>query len=94
MAEPERQASSSSIQVAKPSASEPLTKKQRQNAQKREKMKESKAIQDQQQAAALARHKREQLGARIAEQVKKNPGKTLSGGMSSSVDADGKLVWD
>jgi hypothetical protein len=46
---------------------QPLTKKQRQNAQRREALKEVKREREAQQQAALASHKRELEHARVAE---------------------------
>jgi hypothetical protein len=46
---------------------QPLTKKQRQNAQRREALKEVKREREAQQQAALASHKRELERARVAE---------------------------
>jgi len=51
------------------SQSQPQTKKQRQNAQRREALKEVKREREAQQHAAFAAHKRELEGARAAEQT-------------------------
>ncbi|KAI9440389.1 hypothetical protein H4582DRAFT_2074184 [Lactarius indigo] len=50
-------------------AAQPQTKKQRQNAQKREALKEAKRERDTQQQAALASHKRELEGVRRVDQA-------------------------
>lgn len=71
-----------------------MSKKQRQNAQKREAQKAAKAAAEEERLAAVARHKRDLERARIAEQAKKSAGKTVSGGMKASVDGNGKLVWE
>ncbi|KDQ51078.1 hypothetical protein JAAARDRAFT_140884 [Jaapia argillacea MUCL 33604] len=63
-------------------APESLTKKQRQNAAKREAQKAAKAESAAEQAAALAKHKRELEKIRMGEKS------------VASVDGKGKLVWD
>jgi hypothetical protein len=71
------------------------TKKQRQNAAKREAEKNSKAEAEATRLAQLAKYKKEQDKAKMDEQYKgQKGGKTLSGGMKASVDASGSLVWD
>lgn len=65
-----------------------MTKKQRQNAAKREAQKAAKAEAEAQRLATLAKHKRELEKAKIAEQYSK------SGGSSASVNDKGHLVWD
>ncbi|KAI0630717.1 hypothetical protein C8Q77DRAFT_1200026 [Trametes polyzona] len=74
-------------------APETLTKKQRQHAAKREAEKAAKAEAEAARLAALAKHKRELERARIAEQAKASK-KQTSGGMSASVDENGKLIWE
>ncbi|KAI0741281.1 hypothetical protein C8Q80DRAFT_1193465 [Daedaleopsis nitida] len=74
------------------SAPETLTKKQRQHAARREAEKAAKADAEAQRIATLAKHKRELERNRMAEQAKISK-KTPSGGMSASVDDNGKLVW-
>ena len=66
-----------------------MTKKQRQNAAKREAQKTAKAEAEAQRLATLAKHKRDLEKTKIAEQYS---GK--SGGSSASVDSKGHLVWD
>ena len=66
-----------------------MTKKQRQNAAKREAQKATKAAAEAQRLATLAKHKRELEKERIAEQYSKK-----GGGSSASVDNQGHLVWD
>jgi hypothetical protein len=56
----------------------PQTKKQRQNAQRREALKEVKREREAQQQAALATHKRELVHARAAEPVAAVPKRTGS----------------
>ncbi|EJF64009.1 hypothetical protein BD309DRAFT_887829 [Dichomitus squalens] len=73
-------------------ASESLTKKQRQHAAKREAEKAAKAEAERERLATLARHKRELEQTRMAEQAKASK-KAVSGGMSATVDENGKLVW-
>ena len=60
---------------------------------KREGEKTAKADADAEREATLARHKRELERIRMAEQAK-SAKKTVSGGMSASVDSNGKLVWE
>lgn len=76
-------------------ASETITKRQRQNGQRRVREKAEKAAAEEQRQAALAKHKRELDTARILEQYSgKSGGKSFSGGMKASVDERGKLVWE
>lgn len=72
------------------------TKKQRQNAAKREAAKASKAETEAERQARLQAHKRALEKERIAEQyAKPAPGKGKeSGGMTASVNEKGSLVWD
>jgi hypothetical protein len=75
-------------------APETLTKRQRQNASKREAQKAAKADAEAERLATLSKHNKELEKAKMAEQFSgKGKGKT-SGGMSASVDDNGKLVWD
>jgi hypothetical protein len=72
-----------------------MTKRQRQNAQKRENEKAAKAEAESQRLAVLANHKRELERMRILEQYgDKSGGKSPSGGMNAIVDERGKLVWE
>ena len=72
-----------------------MTKRQRQNASKRDAQKAAKAEAEAERLATLAKHKREIENARMAEQFKgKGSGKTPSGGMKAVVDERGKLVWE
>ncbi|KAH9921698.1 uncharacterized protein BXZ73DRAFT_104319 [Epithele typhae] len=73
-------------------ASESVTKKQRQRAAKKDAEKSAKADAEAQRLATLAKHKRELEQARMAEQSKSSRN-TASGGMSASVDENGKLIW-
>lgn len=66
------------------------SKKQRQNAAKRDAQKAAKATSEVDRLATLARHKRELEKVRIAEQYKQTGKKPTS---SASVDS-GHLVWD
>lgn len=76
------------------SAQEPATKRQRQNADKRDAAKAEKDAQEKERLERLARHKRELERSRIAEQYSSSSSKkNVSGGMKASVDG-GKLVWD
>jgi len=68
------------------------SKKQRQNAARREAQESAKVEAEAEHLARLAAHKRELECAKIAEQYAKG-GKSASGGMSAFVDEDGKLVW-
>jgi hypothetical protein len=73
-----------------------LTKRQRQNASKREVQKAAKSEAETERLAILAKHKRELEQARMSEQFggKGGNSKTASGGMKASVDEGGKLVWE
>lgn len=81
-----------SQQTPAQTAPESLTKKQRQNAAKRDAQKAAKAEAEAERQARLARHKRELEHAKIAEHYGKSS-KTASGGMTAYVDENGKLVW-
>ncbi|KAF9219992.1 hypothetical protein BS17DRAFT_788400 [Gyrodon lividus] len=74
--------------------SEMMTKKQRQNAKKRESAKASKADAEATRLAGLAKHKRELERLRIIELSRQGGGKRASGGMQATVDDRGRLVWD
>ncbi|KAH7929057.1 hypothetical protein BV22DRAFT_1029876 [Leucogyrophana mollusca] len=85
--------STSSPSVQK--APETLTKRQRQNANKRAAEKAAKAETDALQQARFSQHKRELERAKILEQVSKKGGrKTPGGGMQASVDTQGHMVFD
>ena len=72
-----------------------MTKRQRQNAQKRENEKAAKTEAESQRLAVLANHKRELERVRMQEQSRgKSGGKSPSGGMKAIVDERGKLVWE
>lgn len=76
-------------------ASETMTKRQRQNAQKRDDLKAAKAAAESHRLAVLTNHKQELERIRMLEQHGgKSGGKTPSGGMKAYVDERGKLVWD
>ena len=66
-----------------------MTKKQRQNATKREAQKVAKAEAEAQRQETLAKHKRDLEKVKIAEQYSKK-----GGGTSASIDNKGHLVWD
>ena len=72
-----------------------MTKRQRQNAQKRENEKAAKAEAESHRQSTLANHKRELEKIRMLEQFGgKSGGKSPSGGMKAIVDERGKLVWE
>jgi hypothetical protein len=72
-----------------------MTKRQRQNAQRRENEKVAKGEAETQRLALLAKHKRELERVKMLEQsTGKSSGKSFSGGMRASVDDRGKLVWE
>lgn len=75
-------------------ASEPVTKKQRQNAEKREAAKAEKDAAERERVERLAKHKKELEKSRIAEQFDSSGKKGLSGGMQATVEEGGKLVWE
>ncbi|KAG8681376.1 hypothetical protein FRC08_015674 [Ceratobasidium sp. 394] len=83
-------------QATKQPSTENLTKKQRQNAAKREAAKVAKVESEADRQARLAAHKRQLEKERIAQQyAKPAPGKgKASGGMTASVNEKGSLVWD
>lgn len=74
-------------------APDTMTKKQRQRAEKQAAAKLSKQEADAARLATFAKHKREKEQTEIAEMYKRQ-GKKVSGGMTSSVDSMGHLVWD
>ncbi|KDN43241.1 hypothetical protein RSAG8_06208, partial [Rhizoctonia solani AG-8 WAC10335] len=73
-----------------------MSKKQRQNAAKREAAKASKNEAEDERVAKLQAHKRALERERIAQAyAKPAPGKgKASGGMTASVNEKGSLVWD
>ncbi|EGN95324.1 hypothetical protein SERLA73DRAFT_187624 [Serpula lacrymans var. lacrymans S7.3] len=76
-------------------APDTMTKRQRQNANKREAEKAAKSEVESQRLATLAKHKRDLERERIMEQYSRKGGaKTLGGGMQATVDERGKLVWE
>lgn len=77
------------------SAPETVTKRQRQNAAKRDALKSAKLDAERERLAALAKHKRELERTKIDEQYAKGGSrKVTSGGMQAGVDEKGKLVWE
>ncbi|KAG6374616.1 hypothetical protein JVT61DRAFT_3977 [Boletus reticuloceps] len=77
-----------------PAAPENMTKKQRQNARKRELANAAKAEAEAARLQGLAKHQRELERLRIIEQSRQGGGKRPSGGMQATVDEHGKLVWE
>ncbi|KAI6010827.1 hypothetical protein F5J12DRAFT_821833 [Pisolithus orientalis] len=71
-----------------------MTKKQRQNAKKREVVRAAKAEAEATRLEGLAKHKRQLERQRIIEQSRSGGGKRPSGGMQAIVDDKGKLVWE
>ncbi|KAI6149203.1 hypothetical protein BKA82DRAFT_1001460 [Pisolithus tinctorius] len=71
-----------------------MTKKQRQNAKKREVVRAAKAEAEATRLEGLAKHKRQLERQRIIEQSRSGGGKRPSGGMQAVVDDKGKLVWE
>lgn len=73
-----------------------MTKRQRQNARKREGEKAAKFEAEIQRQAVLANHKRQLERNKILEQYSdKSGGKSsISGGMKAIVDEHRKLVWE
>jgi DNA-binding protein H-NS len=69
-----------------------MSKKQRQNAKKREAEKAAKSEAEVQRQAVLKQHQRDVEKARMASQSK--GGKVTSGGMKATVSENGKLVWE
>jgi hypothetical protein len=80
--------------ASQPSSSVAETKKQRQNAAKREAQKAAKADAESERLATLARHKRELEKTKIAEQYAAQKSGKKSGTGTASVDDRGHLVWD
>ncbi|QRV88644.1 hypothetical protein RhiJN_16662 [Ceratobasidium sp. AG-Ba] len=85
-----------SSQPSKQPSTETLTKKQRQNAAKRDAAKAAKAESEADRQARLAAHKRQQEKERITQAyAQPAPGKSKAGaGMTASVNEKGSLVWD
>lgn len=71
-----------------------MTKRQRQNARKRELVKSAKAEAETARLQGFAKHQRELERLRIIEQSRQGGGKRPSGGMQATVDDRGKLVWE
>ncbi|KAK2459250.1 hypothetical protein APHAL10511_008727 [Amanita phalloides] len=71
-----------------------LTKKQRQNAKKREATKAAKAEAEAERLAILVKHKQQLERAKTLEQISKSSSKVPSGGMKAAVDGNGKLIWE
>ncbi|EIW78882.1 hypothetical protein CONPUDRAFT_166760 [Coniophora puteana RWD-64-598 SS2] len=92
---PSREASTSSAPAAQ-KAPETMTKKQRQNANRRAAEKTAKADAEAERIARQAQHKRDVERERIIEQAHKSGSgsRSVSGGMSASVDSRGKMVFD
>ncbi|KIM88394.1 hypothetical protein PILCRDRAFT_814293 [Piloderma croceum F 1598] len=89
--------SSSQQKPPSSSTSSEQTKRQRQNAAKREAQKAAKASAEADRLATLAKHKRELERTKMLEQFASGgggKGGKTSGGMKASVDGNGKLVWD
>lgn len=80
--------------LPQPSADRAMTKKQRQNAKKREILKVAKAEAEAIRLEGLATHKRGLERQRIIELSRSGGGKRPSGGMQAVVDDRGKLVWE
>jgi len=70
------------------------TKKQRQNANRREAGKATSAAAETDRLARLAKHKHGLEQIRIMEQSRSSKKSSKSGGMTSGVDGRGKLVWE
>ncbi|KAG6895314.1 hypothetical protein C0992_001984 [Termitomyces sp. T32_za158] len=85
---------SSPAQPTQKKAPETLTKRQRQNAARREAQKTLKEEAEQERRATLARHQRELENERMKEQIRGKGGKKVSGGMKAVVSDTGKLVWE
>lgn len=73
-------------------APETLTKKQRQNAQKREQQKAAKLEAEAQRLATLAGHKRDLEKVRMDGRASSSS--KTGGGMRATVDERGKLIWE
>lgn len=72
-----------------------MSKKKRQNAEKREAAKTEKELAERDRLEKLAAHKRELEKVRIAEQYASGGGKkAVSGGMQATVGEGGKLIWE
>lgn len=81
-------------QITKSTPEQTMTKKQRQNAKKREMIKAVKAEAEATRLEGLAKHKRELERERIIELSRSGGGKRLGSGMQATVDDKGKLVWE
>ncbi|KAG6860824.1 hypothetical protein C0995_007155 [Termitomyces sp. Mi166 len=84
----------STSQSQQKKAPETLTKRQRQNAARREAQKVMKEEAEHERRATLARHQRELENERMKEQARGKGGKKVSGGMMAVVSESGKLVWE
>ncbi len=91
---PETSGSNSSSATPRVSAApETMTKKQRQNAAKRDMAKADKDAAEAQRLQLLNKHKRELERAKMDEQWKSTGKGTLSGGLQASVNEKGSLIW-
>jgi DNA-binding protein H-NS len=83
-------------QTPQAKALEEQTKKQRQNAAKRDAQKAAKAAAERERLSKLSQHKRQLERERIAAQYASGSGKPgkLSGGMKARVDENGALIWE
>lgn len=96
LSEFERASSSSSVlpQQQRSTAPETLTKRQRQNAARREAQKADKATNEQERQARLDAHKKALERARIEEQFGAGAkGSKIGGGTVASVE-NSRLVWE
>jgi len=91
---PKNQSASAPAQPSQVAPERTLTKKQRQNAKKRDMAKAAKAEAEAARLDGLAKHKRELERERIIELSRSGGGKLASGGMQATVDNRGKLVWE
>lgn len=76
-----------------------VTKRQRQNAKKKEAAKAAKEAEEAERLGRLSAHKRQQERIRMNEQSsggsnRSNKSKEVSGGMKASIADDGKLIWE
>lgn len=79
---------------ATPQKAPTMTKKQRQNAKKRQAIKAVKAEAEKARIESLARHRRNLAHQQVIELSRPSGGKCPSGGMQALVDDRGKLVWE
>ncbi|KAG7445791.1 uncharacterized protein BT62DRAFT_1006823 [Guyanagaster necrorhizus] len=85
---------SSNVNKTASTSNQPQTKRQRQNAARKAAEKAAKAEAEKARLVALAKHHGELEKTRMSELSSRRGGNKVSGGMTATVDDNGKLVWE